>query len=410
MFSSVQIKQEYSGVEDRNLQNMPVGANEVVDCTVFDNQNTQYTYHQLPHLWDQALQTPYTKNSVQKSDNPGKMDSRAVNQQIPAVSASYLNQHLQLQQQLQQQQQQQQQQQHQHQHQQQQQQHQNNTFVINQQQLSNIQSSINQAVDSSNAESGTINSGLASAIITNGILMNPALAAAAQQNTAVIKRNTSNRGTKSNNASGTTKKPAKCQCEICFKEFGHKSNLFIHMRTHNGERPYKCKECDKSFTHSGNLAIHMRTHSGERPYACKVCGKMFSHSGNLSTHLRTHSGVKPFKCNICGKEFRHSGNLSIHERIHSGVKPFHCKVCGKQFYHSGNLSTHFKKHPVASTSEVHNDNVTPSLSGDYVCNSIDRSTETERILISNSSNLESTITNASESMTETENRRESKSS
>lgn len=144
---------------------------------------------------------------------------------------------------------------------------------------------------------------------------------------------------------GTGKK-LKCQCEICFKEFGHKSNLFIHMRTHNGERPYKCSQCEKCFTHSGNLAIHMRTHSGERPYGCQICGKMFSHSGNLSTHLRTHSGVKPYKCNVCGKEFRHSGNLSIHERIHSGIKPFQCKICGKEFYHSGNLTTHMKKHPV----------------------------------------------------------------
>ncbi|XP_057336067.1 zinc finger and SCAN domain-containing protein 5B-like isoform X1 [Microplitis mediator] len=163
-------------------------------------------------------------------------------------------------------------------------------------------------------------------------------------------------GPGTSNNSSTSNSPAKikpkCQCEICHKEFGHKSNLFIHMRTHNGERPYKCNQCDKCFTHSGNLAIHMRTHSGERPYACQICGKMFSHSGNLSTHLRTHSGVKPYKCTVCSKEFRHSGNLSIHERIHSGIKPFQCKICGKEFYHSGNLTTHMKKHPMDKDSMV----------------------------------------------------------
>ncbi|XP_011137713.2 zinc finger protein 160 isoform X1 [Harpegnathos saltator] len=168
---------------------------------------------------------------------------------------------------------------------------------------------------------------------------------------SAVKNNRLGRPSKSSMESVSGKK-LKCQCEICFKEFGHKSNLFIHMRTHNGERPYKCSQCDKCFTHSGNLAIHMRTHSGERPYGCQICGKMFSHSGNLSTHLRTHSGVKPYKCNVCGKEFRHSGNLSIHERIHSGIKPFQCKICSKEFYHSGNLTTHMKKHPATANTNT----------------------------------------------------------
>lgn len=188
--------------------------------------------------------------------------------------------------------------------------------------------------------------------LPNGETIDQTLAA---QSSTSVKSNRLGRPSKGSAESGTGKK-LKCQCEICFKEFGHKSNLFIHMRTHNGERPYKCSQCEKCFTHSGNLAIHMRTHSGERPYGCQICGKMFSHSGNLSTHLRTHSGVKPYKCSVCGKEFRHSGNLSIHERIHSGIKPFQCKICGKEFYHSGNLTTHMKKHPVdINTTDCEND-------------------------------------------------------
>jgi len=94
------------------------------------------------------------------------------------------------------------------------------------------------------------------------------------QSSTSVKNNRLGRPSKNSTESSTGKK-LKCQCEICFKEFGHKSNLFIHMRTHNGERPYKCNQCEKCFTHSGNLAIHMRTHSGERPYGCQICGKMF---------------------------------------------------------------------------------------------------------------------------------------
>lgn len=193
------------------------------------------------------------------------------------------------------------------------------------------------------------------------------------QSPTAAKNSRLGRPSKSSSESGGAGKKLKCQCEICFKEFGHKSNLFIHMRTHNGERPYKCNQCEKCFTHSGNLAIHMRTHSGERPYGCQICGKMFSHSGNLSTHLRTHSGVKPYKCSVCGKEFRHSGNLSIHERIHSGIKPFQCKICGKEFYHSGNLTTHMKKHPMNANATACEDDrkrtdVNDTVSADYLNN------------------------------------------
>lgn len=250
---------------------------------------------------------------------------------------------------------------------------------------------------------------VASDVINNSGLMNPGLASG-QTSSSIIKRNNPGRPSKSTSSTDSPGKKLKCQCEICFKEFGHKSNLFIHMRTHNGERPYKCKQCDKCFTHSGNLAIHMRTHSGERPYACQVCGKMFSHSGNLSTHLRTHSGVKPYKCSVCAKEFRHSGNLSIHERIHSGIKPFQCKVCGKEFYHSGNLTTHMKKHPVTVSTEQCKNNVLPALSTGYICNNVHQVKETESILITNSSDLNSTIQNSNEIVIEEKLHEQSKTS
>ncbi|OXU28227.1 hypothetical protein TSAR_009638 [Trichomalopsis sarcophagae] len=381
MFSSVQIKQEYNGADDRGHENMVGGQGNNVDYSVFDNQNVQYAYHQLPHFWDQALQVQtnqYPKDFSQKNDGITRQDMSRIPPGIPSISTNYLNHHLQQQQQ---------------QHQQQQHQQQQNSFPLNHQATAD-HSQIN-PVNQSNVGSEHIASRVASEIISNSGLMNPGLMAG-QTTTSSIKRSNPGRPSKSTNSTDSPGKKLKCQCEICFKEFGHKSNLFIHMRTHNGERPYKCKQCDKCFTHSGNLAIHMRTHSGERPYACQVCGKMFSHSGNLSTHLRTHSGVKPYKCSVCAKEFRHSGNLSIHERIHSGIKPFQCKVCGKEFYHSGNLTTHMKKHPVTVSTEQCKNNVLPALSTDYISNNVHQVKETESILISNSSDLNSTIQNSNE--------------
>ncbi|XP_015592074.1 zinc finger protein 32 [Cephus cinctus] len=323
MFSPVQIKQEYPAVEDSN-QNITNSVQGSSEYPIFTNQDVEYMYRQLPQFWSQAqLQVNQTPTEISsKNETIVRQDVPQMAQPMPQLSvSSYLQQNgmpFPIAQQ-------------------QQQQHQTNA---GNQSLPNHQTSTNLSQDSQTNHLSQIMQH-PTATINQTIL--------ATQSSSPTKHNGPGRPPKSSSSSTTTTgKKLKCQCEICFKEFGHKSNLFIHMRTHNGERPYKCSQCEKCFTHSGNLAIHMRTHSGERPYACQICGKMFSHSGNLSTHLRTHSGVKPYKCSVCAKEFRHSGNLSIHERIHSGIKPFQCRVCGKEFYHSGNLTTHMKKHPVNS--------------------------------------------------------------
>jgi hypothetical protein len=80
MFSSIQIKQEYNSVDDRN-QNM-VGGQGNIDYSVFNNQNVEYTYHQLPHFWDQALQVQtnqYPKDFSQKVDGISRQDTPRVN-------------------------------------------------------------------------------------------------------------------------------------------------------------------------------------------------------------------------------------------------------------------------------------------------------------------------------------------
>ena len=72
MFGSMHIKQEYGENEDKSIQNI-VGPQEVIDCMVFENQNLQCSYHQLPHFWDQALQiqtcNQYSKSHSLKEDN-----------------------------------------------------------------------------------------------------------------------------------------------------------------------------------------------------------------------------------------------------------------------------------------------------------------------------------------------------
>ncbi|XP_050447968.1 zinc finger protein 836-like isoform X2 [Cataglyphis hispanica] len=306
MFSPIQIKHECINVEDVNTNRIRTSDNSIYP---FINQDVEYKHRQLSQFWEQA------QLSNEMSAKNEIHDQQAMFQAEDTGSLPYMKDYAQ-----------------------------NSIFYQVNQEDGNNQIQTNQCHQGTNSViivQENKQSQLSQDLQNIGNINQTFTA----QPPIIVKNNRLGRPSKSSMES-TMGKKTKCQCEICFKEFGHKSNLFIHMRTHNGERPYKCNQCEKCFTHSGNLAIHMRTHSGERPYGCQICGKMFSHSGNLSTHLRTHSGVKPYKCSVCGKEFRHSGNLSIHERIHSGIKPFQCKICGKEFYHSGNLTTHMKKHPV----------------------------------------------------------------
>ncbi|XP_034147237.1 zinc finger protein 624-like isoform X2 [Esox lucius] len=133
-------------------------------------------------------------------------------------------------------------------------------------------------------------------------------------------------------------------CHNCGKVFRCQSHLTVHMRSHNGERPYHCTYCDKRFTLRGNLTIHIRTHTGEKPFVCSYCGKAFCSPGDLQSHRRTHTGEKPYNCTICQKGFTMSGQLTLHMRLHTGERPYLCHECGDTFRRGVDLKTHVLNH------------------------------------------------------------------
>ncbi|XP_041132816.1 zinc finger protein 410-like isoform X4 [Polyodon spathula] len=128
-------------------------------------------------------------------------------------------------------------------------------------------------------------------------------------------------------------KSLKCTFEGCRRTFTWPAHLKYHLKTHK-------------------LQVHMRTHNGEKPFICneKDCGKRFTTAGNLKNHKRTHTGEKPFLCEAegCGRSFAEYSSLRKHMLVHSvcyvsGEKPHQCTFCGKSFSQSGSRNVHMRK-------------------------------------------------------------------
>ena len=69
-------------------------------------------------------------------------------------------------------------------------------------------------------------------------------------------------------------------------------NLFSlfqeHLAKHAGDKPYKCEVCPKQFNHKTDLRRHMCLHTGEKPFSCEVCGKGFIREDRMVKHAETH--------------------------------------------------------------------------------------------------------------------------
>jgi hypothetical protein len=61
-----------------------------------------------------------------------------------------------------------------------------------------------------------------------------------------------------------------------------------HMAKHSGDKPYKCEVCPKQFNHKTDLRRHMCLHTGEKPFSCEVCGKGFIREDRMIKHSDTH--------------------------------------------------------------------------------------------------------------------------
>ncbi|KAA8579455.1 hypothetical protein FQN60_006548 [Etheostoma spectabile] len=59
---------------------------------------------------------------------------------------------------------------------------------------------------------------------------------------------------------------------------------------------FSCSLCPFTSRYSNHLKRHMRTHDGQKPYRCLVCPYASAQLVNLQRHARTHTGEKPYRC------------------------------------------------------------------------------------------------------------------
>lgn len=167
-------------------------------------------------------------------------------------------------------------------------------------------------------------------------------------------------------------KAARYRCIHCGKCLQSHSSLVIHMRVHNGERPFacdacpktfktnaalithqkrhlklmefKCEHCGKDFVESSNLRRHIASlHSTERPHTCTICQRSFARVYLLELHKRTHTGERPYACSHCNNSFAQLSVLRSHERIHTGERRHRCTLCQKTFSRVIQLKNHARK-------------------------------------------------------------------
>ncbi|KAL8184172.1 UNVERIFIED_CONTAM: hypothetical protein K2H54_008272 [Gekko kuhli] len=103
-------------------------------------------------------------------------------------------------------------------------------------------------------------------------------------------------------------------CQLCSFTSHYSSHLKRHMKTHNGEKPYRCPHCSYASAQLVNLTRHLRTHTGEKPYRCPTCPFACSSLGNLKRHQRVHGQERLPQSGPCNCRCIHGNSFQDHSQ------------------------------------------------------------------------------------------------
>ena len=172
----------------------------------------------------------------------------------------------------------------------------------------------------------------------------------------------------------------KFECRVCQKGFTQKTNLYHHIKSHDGvpegesqmESPTQtnaaltssvCKKCNKDFPNEQKLSHHMNMeHLDNPPYICQHCEETFETSEDKQEHV---SNIHQFNCMECDHQATTNKYLIRHiqlahqvETINEKMK-FQCNSCAQRFASYFSMMNH-RRDTHGKTKEKCKYNVPPS--------------------------------------------------